>query len=128
MCESETGALWKITVVSATVDWVWDDLFSPVDAFVYAEAEWPAGTYIWGETTTKWDTNDPLWNEVVLTDIPTSAFSLGLYFSMHNENTFTIGDICEWILYPPATITPALIESPCADDPFTILRWRIDPM
>lgn len=128
MCEALSGAEWKVTIVSATISYYWDDFLSPVDAFVYADVEWPAGSYIWGETATKWDTNNPTWNEVVLTDIPTAAFASGLYFSMHNENAFTIGDICEWTLFPPANITPSLIESPCANDPTTILRWRIDPM
>lgn len=123
-----TTQLWKITVVSATVDWYWDDLLSPVDPYVAAAVELPDGTTEFDYTTTEWDTNTPIWNEVILEDLAEDAFDNGLYFEMYNENLISDDFICSWLFSFPAVITAQTIDAPCLDDPATTLRWRIDPM
>jgi len=119
---------WKITVVSATVNRIWDDFFSPVDPYVYADVELPNGNIIYGYTSTRWDTNNPVWNEVVLNNLAEEAFDNGLYFEMYNENAVFDQEICTWLFSFQGALTAQGVDAPCPGDPTTILRWRIDPM
>lgn len=119
---------WKITILSAVVDYWWDDTFSAVDPYVYVELEYPTGTYIWAETTTKWDNNFPIWSETVLENIPEEAFANGILFEMWDEDGAFDDYICTWSYGVSSPLVEGIVQDDCPNDPWTTLRWSIEKM
>ena len=128
-CEAVTGSVWDLEIVSAEISfWDWD-FFSNPDPFVYAYTEDQVMGVFWeNQTRTIGESFSPMWNETVMVGLTNEALQAGLYLAIYDEDLSGPEFICDYLVMPDATAFAGnIVDSPCAVDPDTSLKWRLKP-
>lgn len=128
------GDRWQIVVVSAAIPSTklngdsWDPFGGYPDVVVGVAAEDPfLGTYDEDFTSVAVDQLNPVWNEVVLTNLTSDALANGVGFYLFDDE-LAIDDICLQLeVVDTTTINPGQnIVTTCDTDAWVDWTWRIE--
>lgn len=129
MCVEPSGTLWSVELVSADpgpFDW---DLLSPPDPYVFFAFLDADGDVVWTSSSVRSDTSFPVWNEVLVTNVPAELLEAGMLFELWDRDAFDDDHICDFYIEADAShFSATLNESICSWDSQIRLRWRLTPV
>lgn len=134
VCAVDAASSWTVRVTDGKIAATkvggdsWDGFNGLPDGVVTLSTTDPVGQEITGSTSTVDNSLDPVWNEDVLTGVPARALFDGLTITFSDSDTAFDDEICviqETVNMSHAAFSGGVVESACANQPESKVRWRL---